>query len=263
MKVVAVIPARWQSTRLKGKVLADINGKPMIQHVWERVSKAHSVDDVIVAADKEKVIKAVESFGGKAVFTSPEQPSGTDRIAELANGIDADVFINVQADEPLVHPLMVDELAQVFEYEKGLQMATLIKRIHHKEDINDPGVVKAVVDRKGYALYFSRSPIPFIREKEEQAELLPDSTISPDISARYFKHIGLYSYTKDFLFTYTNLPKSMLEMDEKLEQLRVLEHGYKIKTIETRYDTIGVDTQEDLEKVRQVLLDSREQISLK
>jgi 3-deoxy-manno-octulosonate cytidylyltransferase (CMP-KDO synthetase) len=258
MKVVAVIPARWQSTRLKGKILADINGKPMIQHVWERVSKAHNIDDVIVAADKERVIKVVESFGGKAVFTSPEQPSGTDRIAEIANGIDADVFINVQADEPLIHPLMVDELAQVFEYEKGLQMATLIKRIHHKEDINDPNVVKVVVDRKGYALYFSRSAIPFVRDKEDSSELLPDSTLSPDISARYFKHIGLYSYAKDFLFTYTNLPKSMLEIDEKLEQLRVLEHGYRIKTIETRYDTIGVDTQEDLEAVRQILSGTRQ-----
>ena len=263
MKVVAIIPARWHSTRLKGKVLADINGKPMIQHVWERVSRAHSVDEVIVATDKERVIKVVESFGGKAVFTSPEQPSGTDRLAEIANGIDADVFINIQADEPMVHPLMVDELAQVFEYEKGVQMATLIKRIHHKDDITDPNVVKVVVDRKGYALYFSRSPIPYIRDKEENIETLSDPTISPDISARYFKHIGLYSYTKDFLFTYTNLPKSMLEVDEKLEQLRVLEHGYRIKTIETRYDTIGVDTQEDLEKVRQVLAEGQKQSVIK
>jgi len=262
MKIVAVIPARWQSTRLKGKILADINGKPMIQHVWERVKKAHHIDDVIVAADKERVIKVVESFGGKAVFTSPEQPSGTDRIAEVANSIDADIFINVQADEPLVHPLMVDELAQVFEYEKGVQMATLIKRIHRKDDINNPNVVKVVVDRKGFALYFSRSPIPFIRDKEEAPAGLSDPTVSPDISGRYFKHIGLYSYTKDFLFTYTNLPKSMLESEEKLEQLRVLEHGYRIKTIETRYDTIGVDTQEDLDRVRRILAGNKEEINV-
>lgn len=256
MKIVAVIPARWQSTRLKGKVLADINGKPMVQHVWERVKKAHEIDDVVVAVDKEKVLKVVEGFGGKAIFTSPEQPSGTDRVVEVASSIDADVFINVQADEPLVHPFMIDELAQLFEYEKGIQMATLIKRIHKKEEITDPSVVKVVVDRKGYALYFSRSPIPYIRDTEEG--LGKDSSATGNISGRYFKHIGIYSYTKDFLFTYTNLPKSTLETEEKLEQLRVLEHGYKIKTVETRYDTIGVDTAEDLEKVRKVLLEAQE-----
>lgn len=251
MRIVAVIPARWHSTRLKGKVLADINGKPMIQHVWERVSRAHEVDEVVVAVDREKVLKVVESFGGNAVFTSPEQQSGTDRLAEIAGSVDADVYINIQADEPLVHPLMVDQLAQVFEYEKNIHMATLIKRIHKKEEISDPNVVKVVVDRKGFALYFSRSPIPYIRgDVSRQMGEIPAGT---DISGRYYKHIGLYSYTKDFLFTYRNLPKSMLEDDEKLEQLRALEHGYKIKTIETRYDTIGVDTQEDLERVRALL----------
>jgi 3-deoxy-manno-octulosonate cytidylyltransferase (CMP-KDO synthetase) len=254
MKIVAVIPARWHSTRLKEKVLADINGKPMIQHVWERVKRAHEVDEVVVAVDKEKVLKVVESFGARAIFTSPEQPSGTDRLAEIAATVDGDVYINIQADEPLIHPLMVDQLAQVFEYEKNIQMATLIKRIHKKEEITDPNVVKVVVDRKGFALYFSRSPIPYIRRDVpiETAGSQPDM----DISGRYYKHIGLYSYTKDFLFTYRNLPKSMLEMDEKLEQLRVLEHGYKIKTIETRYDTIGVDTQEDLENVRKILAET-------
>lgn len=251
MKIVAVIPARWRSTRLKGKILADINGKPMIQHVWERVKRAHEVDEVIVAADKERVLKVVESFGGKAVFTSPEQPSGTDRLAEVANAVDGDVFINIQADEPLVHPLMVDDLAQVFEYERNIQMATLIKRIHKKSEITDPNIVKCVVDRKGFALYFSRSPIPYFRGGSvDESGGKPESE---DISGRYFKHIGLYAYTKDFLFTYTNLPKSTLEIEEKLEQLRVLEHGYKIKTVETRYDTIGVDTQEDLERVRGIL----------
>ena len=251
MKCVAVIPARWASTRFKGKVLADINGKPMIQHVWERVKRAHEIDDVIVAVDREKVFKVVESFGGKAVYTSPEQPSGTDRLAEVANSLDADVIINVQADEPLVHPLMVDELAQVFKYEKNVQMATIVKRIHRKEDITNPNVVKVVVDRKGYALYFSRSPIPYIC-KRDMSEPEQNSDIE-DVSGRYFKHIGIYAYTKDFLFTYTNLPKSMLEGEEKLEQLRVLEHGYKIKTVETRYDTISVDTPEDLDKVKALL----------
>ncbi|MGB2599588.1 MAG: 3-deoxy-manno-octulosonate cytidylyltransferase, partial [Candidatus Omnitrophota bacterium] len=196
MKIIAVIPARWQSTRLKGKVLADINGKPMIQHVWEKVKMAHDVDEVIVAVDKEKVFKAVESFGGKAVFTAPEQPSGTDRVAEIANTMNADVFINVQADEPLIHPTMIDELAQVFEYERGVQMATLIKRIHNREEITDPNVVKAVIDRKGFALYFSRSPIPFIRRSSSEGSVHPSDV--EDVSGSYFKHIGLYSYTKYF-----------------------------------------------------------------
>jgi 3-deoxy-manno-octulosonate cytidylyltransferase (CMP-KDO synthetase) len=257
MKVAAVIPARLNSTRLKNKILADINGKPMIQHVWERVKKAHLVDEVIVAVDKERVLKIVEGFGAKAVFTSPEQPSGTDRIAEVASTVDADVYINIQADEPLIHPVMVDQLAQVFEYERGVQMATFVKRIHKEEDIINPNVVKCVMDRKGFALYFSRSPIPYIRNKSDLAGKIGGPDLE-DISGRYFKHIGLYSYTKDFLFTFTNLPKSTLEEDEALEQLRALEHGYKIKTMETRYDTIGVDTQEDLDRVREVMAGSGE-----
>lgn len=260
IKVAAVIPARWDSTRLKGKILADINGKPMIQHVWERVKKARCVDEVVIAVDRDKVQKIVESFGAKAIFTSPEQPSGTDRLAEVASSVDADVYINIQGDEPLVHPLMVDELAQVFEYERNIQMATLIKRIHNKNDVTNPNVVKVVVDRKGFALYFSRSPIPYIRDKGDTGSI--EDMDPENITGRYFKHIGLYSYTKDFLFTYTNLPKSTLEKDEKLEQLRVLEHGYKIKTIETRYDTIGVDTQEDLEKVREILRESENGVSV-
>ncbi len=251
MRIVAVIPARWQSTRFKGKVLADINGKPMVQHVWERVKRARLVDEVIVAVDKEKVQKAVAAFGAKVVLTSPEQPSGTDRIAEVMADVDADVVINVQADEPLVHPLMIDELAEVFQYEQGVQMATLIKRIHKKEDIMNPNVVKVVADRKGYALYFSRSPIPYIRGKMTEAQKDPEAM--QDISERYFKHVGMYAYTKEFLFTFKNLPKSTLETEESLEQLRALEHGYRIRTIETRYETIGVDTPEDLERVKEIL----------
>lgn len=246
MKKVVVIPARWRSTRMKGKVLADINGKSMLQHVWERVSKAHGIDDVIIAVDKEKVQKAAESFGAKVVFTAAEQPTGTDRMAEVASTVDADVYVNIQADEPLVHPMMVTELASVYDYDSNVQMATLIKRMHKRSEISDPNVVKCVVDRKGFALYFSRSVIPYVRMDGED---LPED----DISARYFKHIGMYSYTKDFLFTFTNLPSATLENEEKLEQLRALEHGYKIKTIEVPYDTIGVDTEEDLERVRDLL----------
>ncbi|MDP8258166.1 MAG: 3-deoxy-manno-octulosonate cytidylyltransferase [Candidatus Aadella gelida] len=255
MKTVVIIPARWRSTRLKGKVLVDINGKPMIQHVWEKAKEARSIDDVIVAVDKERVKKAVESFGGKAILTSPDHASGTDRLAEVARSVDADIFINVQADEPLIHPSMIDSLAQVFQYEKDLQMATLIKRVHNKNEVDDPNVVKVVVDRKGFALYFSRSPIPYVRDEGKEQEITSEGEDGQGISNRYFKHIGMYSYTKDFLLTYADLPKSTLEDDEKLEQLRVLEHGYKIKTLETRYNTIGVDTLEDVDKVKKILLD--------
>ncbi|HNX90307.1 MAG TPA: 3-deoxy-manno-octulosonate cytidylyltransferase [Candidatus Omnitrophota bacterium] len=245
MKCVAVIPARWQSSRFKGKVLAEINGKPIIQHVWERIKKCQRVDDVLVAVDKEKVFKAVESFGGKAVYTSPEHASGSDRIAEVMKSVSADIVVNVQGDEPLVQPSMIDDLVRVFEYEKNIQMATVIKRVNKKSDIDDPNVVKVVVDCRGFALYFSRSPIPHIR-----ADVRSAITSEEELCGRYFKHIGLYAYTRDFLLTFTNLPKSSIEQDEKLEQLRALAHGFKIKTVETRFDTVGVDTPEDLENVR-------------
>jgi 3-deoxy-manno-octulosonate cytidylyltransferase (CMP-KDO synthetase) len=256
MKTVAVIPARWHSTRLKEKVLADIDGKPMLRHVWERVKMAHEVDEVIVACDKEKVLKIAEAFGAKCMFTSPEHSSGTDRISEVAGSVDADVYINVQADEPMIDPLTIDNLAQVFEYEKNIQMATLIKRIENEEDITDPNVVKVVVDRKAFALYFSRSPIPYMRRKALDPGLA-GGAVGHDTTGGYYKHIGIYAYTKDFLFTYRNLPRSVLETDEQLEQLRVLEHGYKIKTIETRHETVGVDTQEDLDKVRRIFAEEK------
>jgi len=251
MRTVAIIPARWQSTRLKGKVLADIAGKPMVQHVWERVTTAREVDEVIVAVDKEKVFRAVTAFGGKAVMTDARHSSGTDRIAEVAREVPADIFVNVQADEPLIDPLMIDELVRVFEYEQNISMGTLIKRIDSEEEINDPNVVKVVVDRRGFALYFSRSPIPYMERVDERMDVFGMRKTENE-DGGYFKHIGLYAYTKDFLFTYTNLPKSALEVEEKLEQLRVLEHGYKIKTVETRYDSIGVDSEKDLEEVRSV-----------
>jgi len=262
MRTIAVIPARWHSTRLRGKVLADINGKPMLQHVWEKVKKAREIDEVIIAVDKERVLKAAQSFGAKAVKTSEEHLSGTDRVAEVAKSFSADIFVNVQADEPLIHPEMIDELVRVFEYEQNVQMGTLITRIHKRDEIADPNVVKVVVDRKGFALYFSRNPIPYIVRDKRDEGAERDRT-QEEVSARYFKHIGLYAYTKDFLFAYTNLPKSSLEMQEKLEQLRVLEHGYKIKTVETRYDTIGVDTPEDLEVVKKILKQEQETVSVK
>lgn len=257
-KTIGVIPARWKSSRFEGKILAKIMGKPMLQHVWERAKESKLLEEIVIAVDNEEVMKAVEAFGGKSVYTSKDQPSGTDRIAEVVNPIDVEIVVNIQGDEPLIHHTMIDNLASALLEDKSILMATLIKRITKKEEFLNPNVVKTVIDKNGYALYFSRSPIPYFRKEEEGHSALNleswfSGHPSADKSEYCYKHIGIYAYTKDFLFTYTNLPKSKLEESEKLEQLRALENGYKIKTIETEFDTIGVDTPEDLKKVEKHL----------
>ncbi len=239
MNAIGVIPARWASKRFEGKVLSKIGKKTIIQYVWETAKESKLLDDLIVAADNEKVVDVVKKFGGKVCYTSPDQPSGTDRIAEVVNPIDVKIVVNIQGDEPMVKGIMIDNLIRALLKDEEAQMATLVKRIEDSKEISNPNVVKVVVDKKGYALYFSRSPIPYIREEGDGFE--------------FYKHIGMYAYTKDFLFTYTNLPSSKLEHAEKLEQLRVLEHGFKIKTVETEFDTIGIDTPQDLEKLRNIL----------
>jgi len=245
MTSVGIIPARYHASRFEGKVLASIAGKPMIQHVWEQAKKAHSLDDLIIAADDERIIKVVEEFGGRAVFTSKEHPSGTDRLREIANPLDVDIVVNIQADEPLLQHSMIDSLVNSLKDDEELVMTTLMKRISDLREIEDPNVVKVVVDKNNIALYFSRSKIPFPREQE---------SVCDSEKTTHYKHIGLYAYTKDFLFTFANTPQSSLEKAEKLEQLRALENGYKIKVLETECDTIGVDTPGDLEIVRQRLL---------
>jgi len=216
VKAVGVIPARYSSVRFEGKVLADINGRPMIQRVWEAALRAKALDDLIVACDDERIMKAVKAFGGKAVMTARGHGSGTERITEVVADLD-------DAAYPLLHT-------------EGLVCATLMKRIEHEEEIADPNVVKVVVGKKGNALYFSRCPVPFVRDDE------------PGMRVHY-KHIGLYAYTKDFLFTYKKLSPTRLEELEKLEQLRILEHGFPIRVMETKHESIGVDTREDLERV--------------
>ncbi len=238
MEAIGVIPARYSSTRFEGKVIAKLGGKPVVQHVWERAKQARLLNDLIIATDDQRVADVVTGFGGKAVLTSVDQPSGTDRLAEVVNPIDVKIIINIQGDEPFVHPSMIDELVRALQEDENITMATVIKRITQKEELMDPNVVKAVIDRFGNALYFSRSPIPF--EKGEPSKM-------------FYKHLGLYAYTKDFLFTFTNLPKTNLEMAESLEQLRVLENNYKIKTIETKFETIGIDTPQDLERANALL----------
>ena len=241
MKVLGVIPARYSSTRFEGKVLADIGGKPMLQHVWERAQQALVLDEVIIACDDTRVEEAARAFGAQVVRTSKGHASGTDRIIEVVNPLEVRIIIDIQGDEPLINPLMIDTLAQAMLDNDKVSMATLMKKIERPEEIEDPHVVKVVVDKNNFALYFSRAAIPFRAHSSEVAE------------PAYYKHIGLYGYTKDFLFTFKNIPPSSLEKIEKLEQLRVLEGGYRIKVLETKFDTVGVDTPEDLEKVKEIL----------
>jgi len=241
MDVIGVIPARHSSTRFKGKVLADIMGKPMLQHVWERAKASRILDDLIIACDDEIIQKAAIKFGAKTVMTSKEHACGTDRISEVVNPLDVKVVVNIQGDEPLINPIMIDNVARALLEDSSLSMATIMKKIEDPAEITDPNVVKVVVGKNNLALYFSRAPIPYLAPNAEIKE------------AAYYKHIGLYGYTKDFLFTYKNLPVSNLERTEKLEQLRVLAEGFKIKVIETKFDTISVDTPEDLERLKVLL----------
>lgn len=238
MDVIGVIPARFASTRFEGKVLADIRGKPMLQHVWERAKQAALLDDLIIACDDERIVSAAEGFGAKAVMTAKAHPTGTDRIAEVINPLEVKIVINIQADEPLIHPTMINGVARALLDDRSACVATVIKKIDDALALTDPNVVKVVVDRDNFAIYFSRSTIPFHDPRSEVKDPL------------YYKHIGLYGYTKDFLFTYKNLPVSNLEKIERLEQLRILEAGFRIKVVETKFDSIGVDTPEDLEKVK-------------
>lgn len=239
MDAIGIIPARYYSTRFEGKVLKDLLGKSVIRHVWENAKRALTLNDLIVATDDERIFSEVEEFGGKAVLTAKEHKTGTDRLREVVNPIDVEVVVNIQADEPLLHPSMIDDIVRPLLEDKLLSMTTLRKKITDPEDLKNPNVVKVVCDKNGYALYFSRSAIPY--------PYLKDATA-------FYKHIGLYAMTKDFLFTFTNLPSSTLEDIERLEQLRVLENGYRIKVAETQFDTIGIDTPEDLERAREVLL---------
>ena len=242
MKVVAVIPARYASSRFPGKALADLAGKPMVQHVVERAAEAKTVDRVLVATDDERIAAAVRAFGTEAVLTDPGHPSGTDRIAEVIREIPCDLVVNVQGDEPLLPPAMVDEAVDPFFADPALEMGTVCRAIEDPRDVTDPNVVKVVRDLEGYALYFSRSPVPHTREGQRGSE-----------AARPCKHIGLYVYRRAFLFRFTAWKPTPLEEAERLEQLRALEHGVRIRVVETRHDSVGVDTPDDLARVQQLL----------
>ncbi|MBF0254748.1 MAG: 3-deoxy-manno-octulosonate cytidylyltransferase [Candidatus Omnitrophica bacterium] len=237
MEAIGVIPARIGSTRLPKKVLMDLCGKPVIQHVYEATRKARLLDEVIVACDDEEILSVVRGFGGKAVLTSKDHTTGTDRLAEVVNELDVSIVVNIQGDEPLVSPLTIDDLVALMQKEPETVMATVVKQSNDPAEFASPDVVKAVLDCEDHVLYFSRSPIP---------TQLPRG-------GKYFKHIGLYAFTKEFLFTFKKMPPSDLERYERLEQLRALENGYRIKAIETNLETVGIDTAEDLEKARALL----------
>lgn len=237
MKIICVIPARYASTRLPGKPLADIAGKPMIVRVYEKVMQAQKASEVIAAVDDERVYNAVVNAGGNAVMTAKNHPTGTDRLAEVALKCpDADVIINVQGDEPLIDPKIIDDLAQQFIDDENLQMAT-VKTPMQESEKAEPGNVKVITDKNDYALYFSRSLIPYPRE---------------NTGVIVYKHIGIYGYRRDFLLQYAKMQPTPLEQTESLEQLRALENGYKIKVITTDKHFVGVDTKEDLVKVNEI-----------
>ena len=241
MSVLVVIPARYASVRFPGKPLATLQGKPMIQHVYEGASQASGVDEVVVATDDERIVHAVAKFGGKAAMTSPTARSGTDRVAEVARTRNAQVVINIQGDEPLVRGEMIAQLAQFLTRHTAVPMASLMTPFRPEEDLNSPNVVKVVVDRDKFALYFSRSPIPHVRAQG-------------GTPTRFMKHLGFYGYQRHFLLQLPSLEPTPLEQAEQLEQLRALEHGYRIKLLETVHDSVGVDTPGDLKRVEAMLL---------
>jgi len=245
-EVIAIIPARYQSNRFRGKPLAMIAGKPMIQHVVERARGVKMLSRVVVATDDSRIARCVEDFGGEFVMTGTTHVSGSDRLAEAAEilGIsEHDIVVNIQGDQPLFPAEVVEQVAQPLLDDLTLPMSTLIYKIIRSEEIDDPNHVKTVFDRNNFALYFSRSPIPFQRN--------PDDTMKPT----YYKHLGFYAYRKGFLLSFVALPEGEWERFEKLEQLRALEYGYKIKVTVTEHDSIEVDTPEDLLRVERYLLD--------
>jgi 3-deoxy-manno-octulosonate cytidylyltransferase (CMP-KDO synthetase) len=228
---------RYGSSRFPGKALARIAGKTVIQHVFERASRASYLHQVVIATDDERIRKEACSFGAKVIMTRADHPSGTDRVAEVASASNAGIIINIQGDEPLIDPLAIDALAFALVDDSSAPMATLKKRIEDLQEFTNPNVVKVVTDRSHYAVYFSRSPIPY------------------DLSGQavHFKHPGLYGYRRDFLLAYPALPIGPLERAERLEQLRAIENGHKIRVVETEYESVGVDTPQDLERVRRMI----------
>ena len=244
-EIIGIIPVRYESSRFPGKPLADICGKPMVQRVYERSCQASMLSTVLVATDDVRIFKIVESFGGEAVMTPKAIPSGSDRVAFVAKGQNADIVVNIQGDEPFIEPQEIDSVAQILLNDESAMMGTLVKRITRVEELTNPNTAKVVIDSNGYALYFSRSPIPNCRDSIDSSKWIQNHV--------YYKHVGIYSYRKSFLMDYCQWEPTPLETIEKLEQLRALEQGVKIKVAETSTEPVCVDTPEDLERVRQMV----------
>ncbi|HSP88866.1 MAG TPA: 3-deoxy-manno-octulosonate cytidylyltransferase [Ignavibacteriaceae bacterium] len=241
--IVGIIPARFASSRLFGKILADIGGKPMIQHTYENAKKSNLLNEVILAVDDNKVAKVAEGFGAKVIMTPKELQSGSDRAAFVIKNIpEAKIVVNIQGDEPFIKSTMIDQAIEPLLFDKNVNISTLAKRIESIEDLRSPSVVKVVFDYNNFAMYFSRSPIPFVRDAKTNSEKIQ--------LAEIYKHIGLYVFRKEYLLKFTKLQPTDLEKTEKLEQLRMLENGFKIKIVTTEFDTLSVDTQDDLENAR-------------
>ena len=242
-KVVVVIPARYGSTRLPGKPLVSLAGKPMIQRVYERAKLAQRVNQVIVATDDERIVKAVELFGGEARMTRADHRTGTERVAEVAAHVEGDVFVNVQGDEPLLDPAAVDAAVNALLEDPPAAIATVATPVKTPADIMDPNVVKTVLDFDGNALYFSRAPIPWVRDTANK------------VHARHLKHLGLYVFQREALLEYPTLPQGELERIEQLEQLRWMENGWKIRVAEVEHDAVSVDVPEDVARIEKLLLE--------
>lgn len=251
---VGVIPARYGSSRLPGKPLADLQGKPLLYHVYNRASQASSLREVWIATDDQRIFDAAQGFGARVVMTRKNHRSGTDRIAEVVEKMDADIVVNIQGDEPLIDFAAIDHVVRILGKDTGAEMATLKSPIHDPDDLWNPSVVKVVTDQRGYAVYFSRSPIPYPRVKESpNAELQELIAGRPDLLRHFFRHVGLYAYRREFLLRLTSWAPSPLELLEDLEQLRAVEHGIKIRVDLTQISMFGVDTPEDLEKIRKIV----------
>jgi 3-deoxy-manno-octulosonate cytidylyltransferase (CMP-KDO synthetase) len=239
LRTLGVIPARYGAQRFPGKPLTMIAGKPLIQHVYEQVAKATQINKIVVATEDERIVRAVKAFGGEAMMTSPSCATGTDRVAEVSRQHESEFVVNIQGDEPLMRPEMIDQLVAGLRNDGGCVMATLARRIDTGHDLQNPNVVKVVFGRNGNALYFSRYPIPFVRD-------------AGAVAARY-KHLGIYAYRRGFLLKFVQMPQSELEKAEKLEQLRALENGFAIKVLVTPHDSVSVDTPEDVQRVEEIL----------
>ncbi len=240
MTSIVIIPARYDSTRFPGKPLCLLKGRPLIQHVYENSKLSKLAGDVLVATDSETIFETVLSFNGKAVMTDKKHLSGTDRVAEVAAKLKYDIIVNVQGDEPLIKPEMIDDVIKLLN-DKRASIGTLVKKISEQSEVSNQNVVKVVMDKEGFALYFSRAPVPFHAKHSEIAAPV------------YYKHIGIYSYRKDILLSLSQMEQTELEKAEKLEQLRALENGFRIKIKETFFETFGVDTPEDLERIEKWL----------